>query len=215
VYPILEGEALASAHRLDLSDHAVRLVVLAQLHDLAGQRLDALAKRLLPGLLTGAQVAERAHDRPLEIGERIGPILGRELPHQGNALLVERPAQELGDVLLHGAVAACVEARGDAIGELLIAGLERPGQPVAQLGRVALELGADVVHLGGRTLALQHPGPDLDGVPDGLHRRLAGLGPFAYELGRTAIVDGEPLDDEQVVERAHDAAAVRRRHVKR
>jgi hypothetical protein len=111
VHTVLEAEPLAGADRLRLGHHAIRLLVLARFHDLAGKRLDALAKRLLPALLPRAQVAEGAHDRALELRQRIGAVLGRELPHQRDALLLERAAQQLVDVLLYRAVAAGVETR--------------------------------------------------------------------------------------------------------
>src|SRR5213076_2400853 len=97
VHAILEAQALPGAHRLDLGDHAIGLVILAELDDLTGQSVDALAKRLLPGLLAGAQIAERPNDRALEIGQRISTVLRRELLHQRDPLLLQRVAQELGD----------------------------------------------------------------------------------------------------------------------
>ena len=67
---------------------------------------------------------------------------------------------------------------------------------------MAFELGADVVHLRRRALALEHADADLDRVAHRLGRRVAGLGPLANELGGAAVVDGQRLDHEPVAERA-------------
>ena len=186
---LLEADALAGAGGLRLGDQKVGLVVLSQLDHLACQGLEPLAKRLLAGLLSSAQVPERAHDRPLEVGQGIGAILGRELLQQGRALLVQRTAHELRDLLLDGSIAAAIEVVRDPLGQLLVAGLQRPGQPLAQFGRMALELRANVVHLGGHVLTVQHPRSDLDRVSHGPRGLLPGLRSLAHHPRGSLVGD--------------------------
>ncbi len=118
--PLRVPAASASATR------SVGLIVLSQLDHFARQGLEPLSKRLLVGLLARAEVAKGAHDRALEVRERVGAVLGGELLQKGRPLLVERAADLLCDLLLDRAVTAAVEAVRDPLGELLVAGLERP-----------------------------------------------------------------------------------------
>ncbi len=100
---------------------------------------------------------------------------------------------------------AAVEGRRDPLGEQLVAGLERPAEPLAQLRRLTLELRPHVVGLGGGALALEHPGADLDRVAHRLGGRVAGLGALADELRGAGVLDRQRLDHEPVVERADGA----------
>ncbi len=191
--------------RLGLGDHLVGFVAAAQLLDLAAQLGDDAPVLLALGLLAGAELAVDLDHRVLEVEQRVRALLRREELEQRLALLDQRLPDELVDVLLDRAVAAAVEGLGDPLGESLVARLERPGEPLAQLARLALELGPDVVDLGGGALALEHPGADLDRVADRLAGRVPGLGALAHELGGAPVLDRQPLDHEPVVERAHRA----------
>ena len=106
---------------------------------------------------------------------------------------------------MHGAVPPGVEALGDPLGQLLVAGFERPDEALAQLGGVALELRPDVVHFGGGALTLEDASPDLDRVSDGLRGRLPTLRPLPDDPGRALIGDRQPLDHEAIVQCADHA----------
>ena len=98
---------------------------------------------------------------------------------------------------------------GDPLGELLVAGLERPREALPQLAGMALELGPHVVHLGGRVLAVQHPGTDLDRVHHRAGGFLAPLHALADDPRGALVGDRETLDHQPVVQGADHAVALR------
>ena len=70
---------------------------------------------------------------------------------------------------------------------------------------MALELGTDVVDVGRGLLGVEDTGADLDRLGDGLRAGLACSGALLHDAGGALVADGQPLDDQAVVERAHRA----------
>ncbi len=75
-------------------------------------------------------------------------------------------------------------------------------EALAQLAGVALELGAHVVDLSSRALALEHARTDLDRVANGLRRGVAAGMALAYDAGGPLVLDCERVDHEPVVGQA-------------
>lgn len=97
---LLEGAALARPRLLGLGDASRRLVLVLELDDLTGQRLDPLAVGLALGLLPSSELLERVDDAALEIVQWAGAVLSREQLHHRGSLLVQGLRQQLVDLLL-------------------------------------------------------------------------------------------------------------------
>jgi len=76
---------------------------------------------------------------------------------------------------------------------------------LAQRAGVPFELRANVVDVRSGFLAVEDPRPDLDRLRDRLGRAAARLRTFADNSSRPFVGDSEPLDDQAIVERTHDA----------
>ena len=200
VHQLLEGQALASADLFDLGNPPVCISTLLQLDDLFGQLLDALAV-LRPVALVGlARLPQCQHHALFEVGERVAPVLGRELPAQRLPLGLGGAVEHLLDLVLDRARPIASEALRDLLGELVVAGLHHLAQPLGELAGVTGELGLHVVDLGRRTLPLEHPHPDLDRVPNRGGGLAAAVGSLAHDAGGALVLDHQLFDHKPVVD---------------
>ena len=206
VDPLLEVPALRGSSRLLRLDLLLRAEALAQRGQLGRQRLDPLAVlRVLVQLLL-LRALHRADHRLLEVGERIGSVLGGELLGELGSLMLHRRDQHLADLLLHRAGPLAVEAVGESLNELLLALFDHPAEPVGEGPQLALELGPDVVHIGGGPLGLDQARADLDRPRDGFGRRAVLVGLLSHDAGRPGVLHLEALDHQAVVDRPDRAA---------
>ena len=213
---LLEGAPLGGAPLalgLDLLELLLlepqRLQLLLELGHLAHQRLLALVLALLGGL----EDADRAG---LEVGERVVPVGGRELPDQVFARARERLVDELAYAVLHGRGGAVREMLLELLGELAVLSPEHAidalaeelrdlarlvGELAVELRCGALELGLDELGVRTRLLPVEDACADLDRVADQLDGVLAVLLALRDEPNRAFVVHDEAVDDHAA---AHD-----------
>ena len=208
---ILEGPPLAGAGGLCLGDSLVGTGAFLQLDDLPAQLGDHLA--VLLALLQLALVERLVHadHRLLVVEERVDLVFDLEQLQQRIALLLEGLLDQRLNLLLNRAIAVAVEALRNAVGERLVGRLDRLRQPLAEHRGVALEFAAHVVDVCRGALGVQHPRADLNRLRDRLGRGSAGLRALANDLRGPLVFNGQALDHDAVVERAHGALDDRQR----
>ncbi len=122
--------------------------------------------------------------------------------------MVHRRDQHLADLLLHRAGPLAVEAVGESLDELLLALFDHPAEAVGEGPELALELGPDVVHVGGGPLGLDQASADLDRPRDGFGRRAVLVGLLSHDAGRPGVLHFEVLDHQAVVDRPDRTARI-------
>ena len=167
------------------------------------------------GLLVGRGL-DRADRSGLELGQRVARVLGRELARERLAVSAQQLVDERLDLVLDGRARALAEVlleqlghdaglgaegRVDALRQLRADGPGALGELRLDLARLALELGLDVLRVGGRVLAVEHARADLDGLDDEIREVLAGVLALAGEahgalVGQRQVLDADAVADQ-------------------
>ena len=215
---LLEADPLAGSGRLRLGELELVLVLVEQAGEVLLELVDLglhrprlgrvrLAQLLDLGAVALLGLEDLLPDPDLHRVQRVRGVLGGQRGEQLLALLARLPGDDLLDLRLDRVVALGTEGGRDPLAERLGALLQRAAQPAVELVEALAELALDVVDVGGRALALDQAGADLDRLGHRLGRRPTLGGLLAHDPGGARVGDGQPLDHEPVLDHPDGAVA--------